>query len=398
MIFFIFKIKSENMNYNFDEIIERRNTNSVKWDFFAHDILAMWVADMDFKIAPEIQKAISAKASSGMMGYQFLSHDFKISAINWLQKHYDFTVSADKILPVPGLLLGVSAIVRTFLNENEKIILQPPVYDHFFETVKNNCAEILCNDLIYQENSYSIDFEDLKVKASDPLTRFLLFCNPHNPIGKVWRENDLRRIAEICSENNVIVISDEIHSDLVFDGFQHIPFAKIAADYELISFTLGSPCKTFNLSSLSAAYIISDEKDKLEKVRLTLQQQETEWINPFSEEAFVAAYSSGENWMVEMKKYILDNYNFAKNYIDEKIPTLKVVEAEATYLMWIDCKNLNLNSTVLEERLINEAKLKLNAGNRYGLAGEGFMRINVACPKEILTEGLKRLENFVNSL
>lgn len=386
------------MKYNFDEIIERRNTNSVKWDFFADDILPMWVADMDFKIAPEIQKAITEKAISGMMGYQFLSPDFNTSTINWLKKHYHFTVSADKILPVPGMLLGVSAIIRTFLKTDEKIILQPPVYDHFFETVKNSGAETVCNDLIYNENSYSINFDDLEEKASDPLTRFLLFCNPHNPIGKVWQEEDLRKIAEICSENNVIVISDEIHSDLVFEGFKHIPFAKIAADYDLISFTLGSPCKTFNLSGLPAAYIISDQHDNLEKVRQTLLQQETEWLNPFSAEAFTAAYTFGEDWMMEMKYYIFKNYLFAKSYIEDKIPQIKTVQAESTYLMWLDCKNLNLSSTILENRLINEAQLKLNAGSRYGLAGEGFMRINIACPREILTEGLKRLENFVNSL
>lgn len=386
------------MNYNFDEIIERRNTNSVKWDFFADDILPMWVADMDFKIAPEIQKAISDKASSGMMGYQFLSEDFKLSTINWLQKHYDFAVSADKILPVPGMLLGVSAIVRTFLGKDEKIILQPPVYDHFFDTVKNSGAETVYNDLIYNDNSYFIDFDDLELKTSDPSVKFLLFCNPHNPVGKVWKENDLRKIAEICSKNNVIVISDEIHSDLVFEGFKHIPFAKIAAEYDLISFTLGSPCKTFNLSGLSAAYIISDKKNDLEKVRKTLQQQETEWINVFSETAFISAYSSGEYWMLEMKKYIFNNYHFAKSYIDEKIPQIKAVQAESTYLMWLNCKNVNLKSAILEEKLISEAKLKLNAGSRYGLAGEGFLRINIACPREILAEGLKRLKNFVNSL
>ncbi|KQS92447.1 MalY/PatB family protein [Chryseobacterium sp. Leaf394] len=385
------------MKYNFDEIIERRKTNSVKWDFFADDILPMWVADMDFKIAPEIQKAITDKAISGMMGYQFLSEEFKISTISWLQKHHDFTVSADQILPVPGMLLGISAIIRTFLGKDEKIILQPPVYDHFFETVKNSGAETVYNDLIYQNNSYSMDFDDLELKTSDPLTRFLLFCNPHNPVGKLWTEDDLRKIAEICSRNNVIVISDEIHSDLVFEDLKHIPFAKIAADYDLISFTLGSPCKTFNLSGLSTAYIISDQKDHLEKVRKTLQQQETEWINPFSAEAFIAAYNSGENWMMEMKKYIFDNFIFTKRYFNERLPQLKVVQSESTYLMWIDCKNLNLSSTILEDRLIIEAKLKLNAGNRYGSAGEGFMRMNIACPREILTEGLHRLENFVNS-
>ncbi|MBD8081525.1 MalY/PatB family protein [Chryseobacterium caseinilyticum] len=385
------------MKYNFDEIIERRKTNSVKWDFFADDILPMWVADMDFKIAPEIQKVITDKAISGMMGYQFLSEEFKISTISWLQKHHDFTVSADQILPVPGMLLGISAIIRTFLGMDEKIILQPPVYDHFFETVKNSGAETVYNDLIYQNNSYSMDFDDLELTTSDPLTRFLLFCNPHNPVGKVWTEDDLRKIAEICSRNNVIVISDEIHSDLVFEDLKHIPFAKIAADYDLISFTLGSPCKTFNLSGLSAAYIISDQKDHLEEVRKTLQQQETEWINPFSAVAFTAAYQHGESWMHNVKKYISDNYHFAKTYIGEKIPQIKPMQTEATYLMWLDCKNLNLKSEILEEKLISEAKLKLNAGNRYGSAGEGFMRMNIACPREILTEGLHRLENFVNS-
>ncbi|KQT18620.1 hypothetical protein ASG31_05160 [Chryseobacterium sp. Leaf404] len=386
------------MNYNFDEIIERRNTDSVKWDSFDDDILPMWVADMDFKIAPEIQHAISEKAASGMMGYQFISDDFKLITSSWLQKQYDIAVSEEKILPVPGVLLGISAIIRIYLREDEKIILQPPVYDHFFETVQNSGAGLVCNNLIYRDSSYFIDFDDLEAKASDSSTRFLLFCNPHNPVGKVWKVEDLRKIAEICSRNNVIVISDEIHADLVFEGFKHIPFASIAEDYNLISFTLGSPCKTFNLSGLSAAYMISNREEYLEKVRKTLQQQETEWINPFSAAAYVAAYHFGEEWMSEVRKYIYDNYQFAKNYIQVKIPAIKVTESQSTYLMWLDCKNLIFQSTVLEEKLINQAKLKLNAGSRYGLAGDGFMRINIACPRKILTDGLGRLENFVNSL
>ncbi|WP_312075856.1 MalY/PatB family protein [Chryseobacterium sp.] len=386
------------MKYNFDEIIDRRNTNSVKWDFFPEDVLPMWVADMDFKIAPEIQNAITEKANSGLMGYQFLSSEFKISAKKWLKKYHQFEVSEEEILPVPGMLLGISAIIRKYLEEGDKIILQSPVYDHFFDTVKNSGAELICNQLTYNKNEYQIDFKDLEEKASDPKTKFLIFCNPHNPVGKVWTENDLRKIAEIASKNNVIVISDEIHSDLVFDGFKHIPFGKIANDYDLISFTLGSPCKTFNLSGLSSSYIISDQKNELKKVQQTLQKQETEWMNPFSATAFIAAYSLGEEWMIEVKKYIYENYLFTKSYIEEKIPEIKIVQPEATYLLWLDCSDLNLKSDILEERLINEAKIKLNSGTRYGDAGESFMRMNIACPREILVEGLSRIEKFVNSL
>lgn len=386
------------MKYDFDEIIQRRNTNSVKWDFFPEEVLPMWVADMDFKIAPEIQQIITEKAIGGFMGYQFLSSEFKSITKNWLQKYHQFQIEDHQILPVPGMLLGISAIIRTFLKEGEKIILQAPVYDHFFETVQNSGAELVCNNLIYENNDYRIDFKDLEEKAADPKTRFLIFCNPHNPVGKVWKENDLKNIAEIASKHNLIVISDEIHADLVFENNKHIPFGNISTDYNLVSFTLGSPCKTFNLSGLSSAYIISENNNELKEVRKTLQKQETEWMNPFSATAFIASYQSGENWMNEMKEYIYNNYLFAQSFVEEKIPALKIIKLEATYLLWLDCSDLGLESNVLEEKLIKEAKLKLNSGTRYGNIGEGFMRMNIACPKAILIEGLSRLENFVNSL
>lgn len=385
------------MKYNFDEAINRRNTNSVKWDFFPEDVLPMWVADMDFKIAPEIQKALSEKSASGLMGYQFTGVEFKTSAINWMQKYHQFQIKEENILPVPGVLVGISAIITTFFCEADKVILQPPVYDHFFETVKNSGAELLCNDLIYDENSYKINFEDFEEKAKDPKTKFLIFCNPHNPVGKVWTENDLRKIAQIASQNGIIVISDEIHSDLVFSGYKHIPFAKIAKDYNLISFTLASPCKTFNLSGLSSGYIVSENFTELLMIQKTLQKQETEWLNPFCSAAFIAAYNSGHRWMEAVKEYLYENYLLAETFIKENITEVHVVPSESTYLIWIDCKKLNQSSNVLEKRLIAESKLKLNSGTRYGAAGEGFLRMNIACRKEILLDGLTRLRSFVNN-
>lgn len=385
------------MKYNFDEIVDRRNTNSVKWDSVDPEVIPMWVADMDFKTCLEIQNALFKKVSTGIFGYEYLPSEFREAVKNWMADRHQFYVKNQNILPAPGILLTISAIIRTYVKNGEQVILQAPVYDHFFGLIHKCGVNVITNDLKYQNGSFEMNFEDLELKASDPRTKMLILCNPHNPVGKVWTEHQLQKIAEICSKNNIIVLSDEIHSDIVFNGFKHVPFAKAAQEYDLLSFTCGSPCKTFNLAGLSSAYIISENENELEKIRDTFQMQETEWLNPFSATAMIAAYQFGQDWLSELKDYVYSNYLYLKDFIDMNIPEIKVIPLESTYLVWLDCSSLKIDSKELSERILSEAGVKVNAGTMYGAAGEGFLRINIGCPREILIEGLKRLSAFFNS-
>jgi len=383
------------MKYNFDEIIQRKNTNSVKWDLTKDpEVLPMWVADMDFKTAPEITKAISDKIAEGVFGYSITPDNFNDVIIDWWRENHDFTIEKDWLLPVPGMIISLSAIVRTFVKAGESIILQTPVYNHFFTIVESCGCNLVENNLIYENGIYQIDFEDLETKASDPNAKLLLISNPHNPVGRVWTKAELEKIAEICAKHKVMIVSDEIHADLVFEDHQHIPFAKIAENYDLLSVTCGSPCKTFNLSGLSISYLISKDKNILQQIYKTLEVQETIYPNPIAADALIAAYSEGKNWVTELKIYLWENYQYLLNFCKENLPNIKVIPVQATYLVWLDCSFFNKKSDEISKILLEEEKLWINSGTMYGKAGEGFLRINIACPRELLIDGLKRLENF----
>lgn len=383
------------MKYNFDEIISRKNTNSVKWDLAKDvEVLPMWVADMDFKTAPEILKTISEKVSHGIFGYSDIPDNFHQSIVDWWKNNHDFNIEKDWLLPVPGMIVSLSAIVRTFVKPDENIILQTPVYNHFFTIAENYRCNLLENNLIYKDGSYKIDFDDLEAKASNSKTKLLLISSPHNPVGRVWKKKELVKIAEICSKHQVMVVSDEIHADLVFENHKHIPFASIAANYDLLSVTCGSPCKTFNLSGLPISYIISQDKNILKQINKTLEIQETIYPNPIAADALIAAYTKGNNWLKEMKIYLWENYQFLLKFCGEHLPEIKVISLEATYLVWLDFSFFNKTSDEISKILIDEEKLWLNSGTMYGKAGEGFLRMNIACPRGLLVEGLKRLEKF----
>jgi len=383
------------MKYNFDEIIPRKNTNSVKWDLAKDaEVLPMWVADMDFKTAPEIIEILSDKVSHGVFGYSLIPENFHHSIIDWWKDYHHFNIEKEWLLPVPGMILSLSAIVRTFLKPGENMILQTPVYNHFFTIVESCSCNLLENNLIYENGNYQIDFEDLEIKASDSKTKMLLISNPHNPVGRVWTKSELEKIAEICSKHQVMVVSDEIHADLVFENHKHIPFASIAADYDLSSVTCGSPCKTFNLSGLSISYLISQDKNILNQIHKTLEIQETTYPNPMAADALIAAYTKGKDWLDELKIYLWENYQFLLKFCQENLPEIKVIPLQATYLVWLDVSFFNKTSDEISKILFDEEKLWINSGTMYGKAGEGFLRINLACTREILIEGLKRLERF----
>lgn len=387
------------IKYNFDEIINRRGTNSVKWDLSENDeVLPMWVADMDFKTAPEILQAISDKVAHGIFGYSIIPDEFYESIISWWQNYHHFTIKKECLIPVPGMIVSLSALVRTFVQPGEHIILQPPVYNHFFKLAENCGYHIIENPLICENGNYHMDFEGLERIASDPKTTLLLLSNPHNPVGRAWTLQELEKLAEICSRNQVMVISDEIHADLVFDGNQHIPFASVAQEYEITSVTCGSPCKTFNISGLSISYIICEDQSILKKIQKTLDIQETNYPNSVAVDALIAAYTNGKDWLEQLKIYLYDNYQFLKNFCEAHIPQIKITPLQATYLVWLDCSFLSVPSEDLTKLLFEKGNIRINPGTMYGSAGEGFLRINIACPREILTEGLLKLATVLKEI
>ena len=381
--------------YNFDEIINRRGTHSVKWDLAKDvEVLPMWVADMDFKTAPEITVAILKKVSHGVFGYGFTPPDFFDAIIDWWKEIHHVNIKKEWILPGPGMIATLSAILRTFVKPGEKIIIQPPVYNHFYTFLENGELDKVENNLIYQNGTYQIDFQDLERKASDPKTTLLLLCNPHNPVGRVWTRGELEKIAEICSKHQVMVVSDEIHADLVFEGQQHIPFVSIAENYDLEALICGSPCKTFNLAGLPISYVISENAEVLNQIHQTLKIQEMSDPSPIAAEALIAAYKNGKEWVKELKIYLYENYDYFLEFMKKHLPKITVIPLEGTYLVWLDCRSLNINGDEPSRVLLEEQKLWVNPGSMYGHAGEGFLRINIGCPRRVLEEALKRLHDF----
>lgn len=384
------------MQYNFDEVIDRRGTNSVKWDLCTPDVLPMWVADMDFKTAPVITESLQKIISTGIYGYSLVPDAFYESVISWWIKQHNFTIKKEWLLATTGVLPSLSAIIRTFVKPGENVILQTPVYNHFFSTLENCGCTVLQNDLMYNDGIYSINFEDLENKAADSQTKLLLLSNPHNPIGRVYERAELEKICQICSKHNVMVVSDEIHSDLVFEPKKHTPFIEVSCQYDIAAISCGSPCKTFNMSGLPISYIVSQNKELLDKVQQTLDMQDTLYPNILAVNALIAAYSHGDVWVKDLKSYLVENYKYLVDFCSENLPQVKVIPLDATYLVWLDFGFLNQNATQLSQMLLEEEKLWLNAGTMYGTSGEGFLRMNIACPRVLLIEGLDRLKRFYN--
>jgi len=386
------------MQYNFDEVIDRRGTNSVKWDLCAPDVLPMWVADMDFRTAPVIAQSLQKTISTGIYGYSLIPDAFYEAIISWWIKQHNFTIQKEWLLATTGVLPSLSAIIRTFVKPGENVILQTPVYNHFFSTLENCGCTVLQNDLLFTDGIYSINFEDLESKAADPLTKLLLLSNPHNPIGRVYEREELEKICEICSKYDVMVVSDEIHSDLVFRPKKHAPFIEVSSEYNIDAISCGSPCKTFNMSGLPISYLVSQNRELLDKVQQTLDMQDTLYPNIVAVNALIAAYSYGEVWVKDLKNYLIENHQFLIDFCTENLPQVKIVPLNATYLVWLDFGFLNQNAAQLSQILLEEEKIWLNAGTMYGNSGEGFLRINIACPRTLLLEGLDRLKTFYDKV
>ena len=356
----------------------------------------MWVADMDFPTAPCIINALEKRVEHGIFGYTRVPEEYYDAVISWFSRRHHWKPRREWFIYTSGVVPALSAVIKALTNVGDKVLTLTPVYNCFFSSIRNNGCELDSCALRYEDNTFSIDYEDLERRAADPKTTLMLLCNPHNPSGRVWTREELRRIGDICIKNNVVVVADEIHCELVHPGFTYTPFASVSEEFQKHSVTCVAPSKAFNIAGLQIANIIVENDKWRQRIDKAININEVCDVNPFGVIATIAAYNEGEEWLNQLLQYIHANYLFFKDYCEEHLPQLPVAPLEGTYLAWMDCRSLGIPSEELEEDLMKEAKLWLNAGSMYGKEGEGFMRWNLACPRQLVKEGLERFSQFVD--
>jgi cystathionine beta-lyase len=380
------------MPFDFDTIIPRRHTASVKWDLQQTDgILPMWVADMDFKTAPAITEALARRVAHGIFGYTLAPDDYFEAITGWWQQRHGFAVDRNWILPATGIIPALAVIVKALTDAGDTVLIQSPVYNHFFDTIAHAGRRLVSSDLLYQDGTYCMDYADLEQKAADPAARLLLLCNPHNPVGRSWTREELERVGTICLRHGVTIVSDEIHADLVYDPFRHKPFASLNEAFRQASVTCAAPSKTFNLAGLQTGYMLVPDKTLRSRISKRLQENEVGYTGTFAVEALIAAYRQGAEWLDALKAYLYSNYVYVKDFIAAYLPFCRVLPLEATYLVWLDCSALPFTAQQLADHLLKAEKLWVNPGTLYGANGEGFLRLNIACPRVLLQEGLEKL-------
>jgi cysteine-S-conjugate beta-lyase len=389
------------MIYNFDEIIERRNTDSVKYDllgklFGRQDLLPFWVADMDFRTPPFITEAIGNKLRHGIFGYPVISDTFYQSIIRWLFSRHDWAISSDWIVFSPGVVPALNLAIMAYTKPGDKIIIQPPVYFPFFSAIQNNKRELILNPLRENQGRYLIDLEDLERKARDG-AKMLIFSHPHNPVGRAWSREELEEIAGICKKHGVLILSDEIHSDLMLHEKKHIPLASLNSETAAITVTFMAPSKTFNLAGLASAFLIISNPSLKKSYAEVLERVHIGMGNTFGIAALEAAYMDGEDWLNQLLTYLAGNLNFLLYYLQHNLPMITPVIPEATYLVWLDFRKTGLNQEGIKNFLVQKAGLALNSGDSFGEGGEGFMRMNIACPRAFLEKGLNQLQKAMLS-
>ena len=385
------------MTYDFDELINRRGTNSLKWDSAADpDVLPLWVADMDFRTAQPVIDALKRRVEHGIFGYTHVPDAFYESIIRWFARRHGWTMRREWMLYTSGVVPALSAVIKALTAPGDKVLVQTPVYNCFFSSIRNNGCTVEESPLIYENQTYRMDFDDLERRAADPRVKVMLLCNPHNPAGRVWTRDELARLGDICLRHGVTVVADEIHCELVMPRHAYTPYASVSEAMRHGSVTCLSPTKSFNMAGLQIAAIVSDDADVRRRIDRAININEVCDVNPFGIEATIAAYDEGEPWLLQLLDYLKGNYDFMCDYCREHLPEFPLTELEGTYLVWMDCHVLGLPSEELEERLVDESRLWLNAGTMYGAVGEGFMRWNIACPRARLAEALKRFTEFRN--
>lgn len=387
--------------YDFDKIINRKGTNSVKYDilkkfFGKEDILPMWVADMDFETPDFVMDALKERLEHPVLGYTIRGNEFFESIINWNLRRHQWEIEKKSIVFSPGIVPALSMLVMGLTNPDDKIIVQPPVYFPFFSAIEKNERVKIENPLKLYEGRLNIDFEDLKIKAKE--ANMLMLCNPHNPGGSVWTKEELLKIGEICIENDLLILSDEIHSDLVFKPNKHIPIASLSKEIANRTITCMAPSKTFNLAGLSTSYVVIENEELRKKfVEFIDEKVHVGLGNIFGNIALETAYNNGDAWLEQLLDYVGNNIDFAMDYFEKNIPQIKPIKPEATYMLWLDCSKLGLNNEELKKFFIEKVGLGLNDGPVFGTEGEGFQRMNLACPRAVVEEGLLRIRKTIKN-
>ena len=385
--------------YNFDEFVNRRGTNSVKWDEEKEDgIIPLWVADMDFLAAPAIRRAVEERAKHGVFGYAIVGDSYYAAITNWFKRRHNWAIERDWIIYTTGVIPAISATIHALAMPGEKVLIQTPVYNCFYSCIRNQGMRVLESPLKREGNTYVVDWDDFEAKCADKKTTLFLLCNPHNPAGRVWSKDELARMNEICMRHDVKVISDEIHCELIMPGYVFTPFATVNADCQRNSVVFNSPTKNFNIAGLQIANIICADKEWYRRIDRAINIFEVCDVNPFGPLALEAAYNESEDWIDELMPYIADNYALLKDTFAKEVPNYEVLKLEGTYLAWVDIRKSGLTANALTEKLLREGKVQVNSGIIYSKNdGEGYIRINLACPRATLQEGLKRIVNVLKA-
>ena len=385
------------MKYNFDEIIPRRGTNSYKWDSAEDaDVLPMWVADMDFRTAPPVVEALKKRVEHGIFGYVRVPDAYYEAVVNWFARRHAWRMEKEWIIYTTGVVPAISAVIKALTLPGDKVMVQTPVYNCFFSSIRNNGCEMIANPLVYRNRGYQIDFDDLEEKLANPQTSLLLLCNPHNPVGKIWDSEELKRIGELCWKHHVLVLSDEIHCDITEPGKDYSPFASVSETCKNNSITCVAATKAFNIAGIQTAAVIVPDKTIRHRVSRGLNTDEVAEPNVFALTAPIAAFTKGGAWLDELRAYLWENRKTAEAFIKEEIPQISVVAAEATYLLWIDCTRIAKKEDNLCAFIRSHSGLYLCDGAEYR-NGDGFLRMNLACPKTQVEDGLRRLKESVEA-
>lgn len=382
------------MGYDFDTKTDRRNSNSLKWDVLENE-LPMWVADMDFQTAPEIREAISDRAEHGIFGYTILPDAWYEAYQHWWQQYHEFRIEKEWMIFCTGVVPAISSAVRKLTTPGENVLVQTPVYNIFFHSIVNNGRNVVESPLGYENGKYYIDFGRLEKDLSNPQTTMMILCNPHNPVGKIWEKETLGRIGELCAKHHVTVLSDEIHCDLTAPGMEYTPFASVSETCRKISITALAPTKAFNLAGLQTAAVVVPDKVLRHKMWRALNTDEVAEPNAFAVDAAVAAFTKGKPWLDALREYLQANKEFVRSYIEKELPQLSVISLDATYLLWIDCSKLTETSSEFAGFLRKKTGLYLSEGKEYGGNGDLFVRMNIACPREVVQDGMERLRRGV---
>ncbi len=385
------------MHFDWDEIIERADTDSLKFDFAAQrgkpeGLLPLWVADMDFRSPPAVIDALTERSRHGIFGYTDTREDYTDILRAWFSRCHGWDIDPAWLIKTPGVVFALCAAIRAYTQPGDAVIIQQPVYYPFEGSIRENGRRPVVNELVYADGRYSIDFDDFETRIMENSVKLFILCSPHNPVGRVWTEAELVRMGDICVKHGVIVVSDEIHQDFVFPGYKHLVFSALKPEYAAVTVTCTAPSKTFNLAGLQISNVFVPDRRLRDRLKREISRTGYSQLNTMGIVACKAAYAHGQAWLDGLRAYLLENLDYVRSFLQESLPHIRLVEPEGTYLLWLDCKALGLDDAALEKRILHDARLWLDTGTIFGAGGSGFQRINMACPRSTLQTAMERLE------